>query len=54
MLETIDHGKIRELKIARPPANALNPELVRQFTESLLEAGQQSEAIVVSGLPGIF
>jgi 3,2-trans-enoyl-CoA isomerase len=54
MLETIDHGKIRELKIARPPANALNPELVRQFTESLLEAGQQAEAVVVSGLPGMF
>ncbi len=54
MLETIDHGKIRELKIARPPANALNPDLVRQFTESLLEAGEQAEAVVVSGLPGMF
>ena len=54
MLETIDHGTIRELKIARPPANALNSELVLQFTESLLEAGEQAEAVVVSGLPGMF
>ena len=54
MLEITDHGNIRELKIARPPANALNSDLVRQFTESLLEAGEQADAVVVSGLPGMF
>jgi 3,2-trans-enoyl-CoA isomerase len=54
MLETIDHGSIRELKLARPPANALNQELVLTLTRSLQEAGQSAQAVVVSGRPGMF
>jgi len=54
MLETIDHGSIRELNLARPPANALNQEIVLTLTQSLLEAGQSAQAVVVSGRPGMF
>ena len=54
MLETIDHGGIRELNLARPPANALNEELVLKLTRSLQEAGQKAQAVVVSGRPGMF
>jgi enoyl-CoA hydratase/carnithine racemase len=54
MLETIDHGNVREIKLARPPANALNAELVALIIETLNEAGEQSGAVVVSGLPGMF
>ena len=54
MLETIDHGGIRELNLARPPANALNEELVLKLTRSLQEAGQNAQAVVVSGRPGMF
>jgi len=54
MLETIDHGKIREIKLARPPANALSADLVELITQSLIEAGEQAGAVVVSGLPGMF
>jgi len=54
MLETIDHGNVREIKLARPPANALSAELVELLTRSLLEAGEQAGAVVVSGLPGMF
>jgi enoyl-CoA hydratase/carnithine racemase len=54
MLETIDHGNIRELKLSRPPANALNPGLVRALTRSLEEAGENASAVVVSGRPGMF
>lgn len=54
MLEITDHGSIREVKLARKPANALNPELVSALTESLEEAARQSEAVVISGLNGMF
>jgi len=54
MLEIIDHGNVREIKLARPPANALNVELVEELTGSLVVAGEQAGAVVVSGLPGMF
>lgn len=54
MLEILDHGKVREVRMARPPANALSSELVRSLTRALDTAGQESDAVVVSGLPGMF
>ena len=54
MLEIIDHGNIRELNLARPPANALNQKLVLELTRSLWEAGESASAVVVSGRPGLF
>ena len=54
MIETIGHGPIRELQMARKPANALNPELVGALTQALSEASGQADAVVVSGLPGMF
>jgi enoyl-CoA hydratase/carnithine racemase len=54
MLETIDHGNVREIKLARPPANALSADLVELITQSLIEAGEQAGAVVVSGRPGMF
>jgi len=54
MLKIIDHGKVRELRLARPPVNALNPELVKFLTRSLREAATQSSAVVISGQEGLF
>lgn len=54
MLETIDHGNVREIKLARPPANALNAEFVEMITGALHEAGKNADAVVVSGLPRMF
>jgi len=54
MLETIDHGTIRELRLARPPANAINPELMEILIQALDEASGSCEAIVISGRPGMF
>lgn len=54
MLETLDHGKVREIKLARPPANALNAGMVEAITGALNEAGQVADAVVVSGLPRMF
>ena len=54
MLEITNHGRVREIQLNRAPANALNPELIEALTEQLNEAGDQSEAVVVSGRPGMF
>ncbi len=54
MLETIDHGTIRELRLARPPANAINPELMEILIQALNDASGSCEAIVISGRPGMF
>jgi enoyl-CoA hydratase/carnithine racemase len=54
MLETIDHGPVRELRLARPPANAINPELMEKLITALNDASESAEAIVISGRPGMF
>ena len=54
MLETIDHGSVRELRLARPPANAINPELMGFLIDALNDASGSCEAIVISGRPGMF
>jgi enoyl-CoA hydratase/carnithine racemase len=54
MIDSIDHGDVRELKLVRSPANALNPELVEALTNALQAAPRQASAVIVSGLPGMF
>jgi len=54
MLEIVDHPPgIRELRLARPPVNALNLELLRALNAALREASGQS-ALLMTGQPGIF
>lgn len=54
MLEINDHGAVREIRLARPPANALSVDLVEKLIKALMDAGEQADAVVVSGLPGMF
>jgi Delta3-Delta2-enoyl-CoA isomerase len=55
MIETIEHGSIRELRLARPPANALDPALIGALRAALRDAvASGGEAIVLSGSPGRF
>ena len=54
MLEIINHGKVRELRLARPPANAINLELMEDLIQALNEASETTQAIVISGSPGMF
>ena len=56
MLERIEHdGGIRELRLARPPVNALDPGLVRTLREAVQSAPREgANALVISGTPGIF
>jgi 3,2-trans-enoyl-CoA isomerase len=55
MIEVIDHGTVRELRLARPPANALDLELMTALDRALVDAaGAGCQAIVLSGAPGRF
>jgi enoyl-CoA hydratase/carnithine racemase len=53
MLDIIDHSGIREIRLARPPVNALDGELLRQLVEAITSA-HDSDALVISGQPGMF
>ena len=53
MLEILEHGNIRELRLARPPVNALNLELLRTLTAAV-GAAQHDAALIISGQPGVF
>ncbi|HKU90693.1 MAG TPA: enoyl-CoA hydratase/isomerase family protein [Steroidobacteraceae bacterium] len=53
MLEITDHDGIRELKLARPPVNALNAELLRSLADAI-KAAAKDAAIVITGQPGLF
>jgi len=54
MLETIEHDRVLEIRLARPPANALSAEMVSVLAETLGSAGKSAEAVVVSGRAGMF
>ena len=55
MIDIIEHGTIRELRLARPPANALSPDLLSELTASVARAPAEGvEGLVLSGSPGIF
>src|SRR5215469_17798893 len=55
MIDTIDHGAVRELRLNRPPVNALAPELISAIMRAVDMAPQQGvRALVLSGSPGRF
>ncbi|WP_428265584.1 enoyl-CoA hydratase/isomerase family protein [Haliangium sp.] len=56
MLDVIDHGPVRELRLAHPPVNALCPELIAALYEQVTTAAGEGgpEALVLSGRPGMF
>lgn len=54
MIVTTDHGPVRELRLDRPPANALSPELIAALTAAIQAAPQEgARALVISGAPGM-
>jgi enoyl-CoA hydratase/carnithine racemase len=55
MIEQTQHGPIHEIRLARPPVNALNPELLQQLRTAVETApGKGARAIVLSGGPNVF
>jgi enoyl-CoA hydratase/carnithine racemase len=55
MILTIEHGLVREIRLNRPPVNALSPELIAALAQAVESAPQHgARALVLSGSPGIF
>jgi 3,2-trans-enoyl-CoA isomerase len=55
MLDLIKHDTIHELRLARPPVNALNPALVRSLRTAVEGASREgARGIVLSGREGMF
>lgn len=55
MLDISEHDGIREIKLARPPANALNRELITRLADAIGGATKAgARAILLSGRPGMF
>jgi Delta3-Delta2-enoyl-CoA isomerase len=67
VIEIVERGAVRELRLARPPANALSPELMAALNAALARAAAEAAvaapapaaaervaALVLSGAPGMF
>ena len=55
ILETHQHGDIHELRLARPPVNALDAHLIRALREAVESApANGARALVLSGRTGMF
>lgn len=55
MLEIIDHDSIREIRMARPPVNALNPDMIEALDQAHRDAVSAGVgAIVLSGSEGMY
>ncbi len=55
LVDILEHGNIREIRLARPPVNALNTELCRALIASIETAvAEGASGIVLSGRERIF
>src|SRR5690606_33965677 len=55
LVETLEHGPIRELRLARPPVNALDPALSHAIAEAVAGAvAAGARGLVLSGGPKVF
>jgi len=55
MLELIEHADVLEIKLARPPVNALSPDLILALREAVAQAPDRgARALVLSATPGLF
>lgn len=55
MILTIEHGPVRELRLNRPPVNALTTELMVALREAIERAPHDAvRALILSGTPGRF
>ncbi|HET7568961.1 MAG TPA: enoyl-CoA hydratase/isomerase family protein [Gammaproteobacteria bacterium] len=55
MIEIKEHNGIRDICLARPPANALNPELVQALAAAVAGAPTAgAKGVLLAGAPGMF
>ncbi|KEZ97222.1 enoyl-CoA hydratase, partial [Xanthomonas vasicola pv. vasculorum NCPPB 895] len=53
-IQILDHGRLREIRLARPPVNALDSALCQALSAAVQQAGEQVDGIVLSGSERIF
>src|SRR5581483_812798 len=55
MIDIVEHGEVRELRLRRPPANALSADLISVLRRAVTAAPREGvRAMVLSGSPGMF
>ncbi len=54
MLDKIEHGDVLELRINRPPVNALNLAMLEMLMEGIQRGEKEARALVISGQSGMF
>ncbi|HLK34102.1 MAG TPA: enoyl-CoA hydratase/isomerase family protein [Terriglobales bacterium] len=55
MIHAFEHAAVRELRLVRPPVNALSPELIAALLQAINAAPREGKrALVLSGSPGMF
>jgi enoyl-CoA hydratase/carnithine racemase len=55
MIELHRHGDLQEIRLARPPVNALEPAMLTALAEAVRQAPSEGvRGIVLSGRPGVF
>ena len=55
MIVTLNHGPVREVRLNRPPVNALSHDLITALLRAVEVAPEQgADALVLSGPPGLF
>jgi enoyl-CoA hydratase/carnithine racemase len=55
MIQAVEHGAIRELRLDRPPVNALSPDLIVALRNAIQSAPREgARAVIISGAPGRF
>jgi Delta3-Delta2-enoyl-CoA isomerase len=55
MIVSTDHGPVRELRLNRPPVNALTSELLSALSHTIEQSSRDgARAVVLSGPPGLF
>ncbi|RBE34272.1 enoyl-CoA hydratase/isomerase family protein, partial [Xanthomonas oryzae pv. oryzae] len=53
-IQILDHGRLREIRLARPPVNALDGALCQALSVAVQQAGEEVDGIVLSGSERIF
>lgn len=55
LVAVADHGAVREIRLARPPVNALDPALCAELTSVISEAVEGgAQGVVLAGGPKVF
>ena len=53
MIDVFEHGPVRELRLARPPVNALNPALLEALRAALAQLGPKARVAVAELVPAV-